>query len=86
MPSKIPERKPRDDEVRALKSSDGKMCVAIVKRTDGLFWCFEDVLSYDEDDDVLYWSRISNPSSGLYRTVEEAELDMRLRFAQYSSG
>jgi len=75
-------RELRAGEVRAILSADGQTCIAIVKRSDGLFWCFEDILIYDKDEDVRYWSAVEGPRSGIYGTIEEAERDAQSSLAR----
>jgi hypothetical protein len=79
-PGRCLERTPRQDEIGAIISGDGKTCIAVVKRSDGLLWCFEDTLSWDQENDVYYWTRSSDPCSGLYESWQEAEHDVRSGF------
>jgi hypothetical protein len=81
MPMQL-KREIREGEVRAILSADGQTCIAIVKRSDGLFWCFEDILMHDREEDVRYWSAMHGPLSGLYGTIEEAERDARSLLAR----
>jgi hypothetical protein len=75
----ITDRKPREGEVLALLGDDGNTCIAVIKRSDGLFWCFEDMLIHDQDEDVCHWVAVQGPCSGIYGTIAEAELDTRSR-------
>ena len=61
-------------EDRVIHRQDGKHRYIIFRRGDGFFQVREDFLSYDEDDDVSYWSSVSNTHSGVYETIELAAM------------
>jgi hypothetical protein len=67
------------NEVCAVYSSCGRLCIAVVARADGLFQGFEDQLFYDADEDVYYWNRVSGGYTGLYATPEDLMRDVRKR-------
>ena len=67
------------NEVCTLYGNCGQWCVAVVARKDGLFKGFEDQLSYDDEEDVYYWTGMpcgGNGCTGLYETVEELVRDV----------
>ncbi len=65
------------NEVCAVYSKCGRLCIAVVARADGLFQGLEDQLFYDDEEDVYYWNQISNGYTGLYATAEDLARDVR---------
>ena len=63
---------------RTLYAEGGKRRIRIVRRADGLFHMFEDSLSYEEEDDVSYWSEPSLPLQGIYESADLAEAHAHL--------
>ncbi len=63
-------------EDRVIYRQDGKHRCIIFQRGDGLFQIREDILSYDEDEDVSYWNSLSNTHSGLYETMDSAQVSL----------
>jgi len=66
------------DEVLSVYRDCGRICIAIIKRPDGLFQGFADELLYDDEEDVYYWAKTSG-YGGLYATAEEAARAVRRR-------
>ena len=52
--------------------------IAIVRRSDGLYECYEDVLSHDDEEGVDFWLE-SRPLTGLYNSPEGAEREVVYR-------
>lgn len=71
------EREPRLNEVRALIANDGRRVFSIVCRGDGLFGYYEDMLCYDDEEDVYWWSQGDRPGDGLFGSLAEAEREIR---------
>ena len=70
-------RPARDNEVRVLCNLDGALCVVILRRPDGLYYCEEDYLVYDSEYDITYWgSRTPGQCNGIYQTLADAERDI----------
>lgn len=72
-------RSPRGGEVCAIQAEGGKSVIAIVRRSDGLYECYEDFLSHDDDEGLDFWSLASSPLTGLYSSPEEAEREVASR-------
>ena len=64
---------------RTLHAEGGNRRIRIVRREDGLFHMLEDFLSYDEEDDVTYWSNTVQPLPGIYESADLAESEARSR-------
>jgi hypothetical protein len=70
-------REPRPNEVRTLTSPDERECFAIVRRGDGFHEIYVDRRSFDEEESRFYWSSEMARRGGLYKSIEEAEREVR---------
>lgn len=77
------ERPRRDDEVRTVRSADGRTAFVIGKRSDGRFHYYVDEFIYDDELETDYW-RIDHGGrrSGIFSSADEAEAEIRTEYAR----
>ena len=61
--------------LRQVVSDDGRRVCSIIKAADSLFRFVEDTEVYEADDPPPFWHWIETHRSGIYETIEKAEVE-----------
>jgi hypothetical protein len=64
--------------VASFEDSDGRTQVAVVKPGDGAYRVFVSTLSFDDEEQVFYWSDDLMPTGGIYQTIDIARTEMEI--------
>lgn len=78
MTTRTPTRIPRPGEVASFGEADGTPQVAVVQPSYGAYRAFVSNRSFDDEEQVFYWSDDLMPTGGIYRTIDIAKTEMEI--------
>ncbi len=78
MTTRTPTRIPRPDEAASFEDADGTTQVAVVQPSNGAYRAFVSNLSFDDEEQVFYWSDDLMPTGGIYQTIDIAKTEMEI--------
>ena len=65
-------------EVASFENADGRTQVAVVQTKDGGYRVFLSNLSFDNQEQIHYWSNDMMPTGGIYETIEIAKTEIEV--------
>ena len=80
--SAMKRRVPHKNEVDNLVSVDGKTVFSIRKRNDGNYEFYVEILQFDNEEDVYYWSQDMLPRPSIFGSIMDAKAEVITQFSE----